>query len=133
MNLNEDHHPTAGYVREFADPAEAGFSGYGIRFGAADIVSQILNFGLPAPSISRSWGRRRPSIRRYEIVDGNRTEGAAIPGGVMSASTREVHGPDLRLDVNRTQAEQAGLQQQNVASAVLISLAPAARPLPTSG
>ena len=54
MTLKEDHAPTAGYVKDLRTVLPEKFTGATFTFLPADIVSQILNFGLPAPSICRS-------------------------------------------------------------------------------
>ncbi len=59
IKLKEDHKPTEGYVRELREKLPRLFPGVSFAFLPADIVSQILNFGAPAPSIYRS-GVRTP-------------------------------------------------------------------------
>jgi len=96
-------------------------------FGAADIVSQILNFGIPAPIDVQVIGH---DPGNYKVATDIAQAVAQVPGAVDVQVHQVVHGPDLRLDVDRTQAEQAGLQQQNVASAVLLSLASSGQAAP---
>ena len=118
--LNENHHPTADYVRTLRIRLKQEFPDMVFFFGAADIVSQILNFGISAPIDVQVRG---PAPGNYAAATQIAREMQKIPGAVDVHVHQMVHGPDLRVNVDRTQAEQVGLQQQNVASAVLISLA----------
>jgi multidrug efflux pump subunit AcrB len=96
-------------------------------FGAADIVSQILNFGISAPIDVQVRGY---SPGNYQVATQIAHEMRHIPGAVDVHVHQVVHGPDIRVNVDRTQAQQTGLQQQNVASAVLISLASSGQAAP---
>jgi multidrug efflux pump subunit AcrB len=125
--LNENHHPTADYVRTLRTELKKDYPDMQFAFGAADIVSQILNFGLPAPIDVQVTGR---DPGNYAIATQMAHDMAAIPGAVDVQLHQEVHGPDLRVNVDRSEAEEIGLQQQNVASAVLISLASSGQAAP---
>jgi len=120
VSLNPDHHPTANYVRELRTRLKKDFPDMQFAFGAADIVSQILNFGIPAPIDVQVIGK---DPGNYKVATEIARQIEKIPGAVDVQIHQVVHGPDLRLDVNRTQAQESGLQQQQVASAVLLSLA----------
>jgi len=125
--LNENHHATEGYVRTLRTRLKQEFPDMEFAFGAADIVSQILNFGVPAPIDVQVTGR---SPGNYKVATEIAHEVAKIPGAVDVQVHQVVHGPDLRVNVDRTQAEQTGLTQSNVASAVLISLASSGQAAP---
>jgi multidrug efflux pump subunit AcrB len=125
--LNENHHPTADYVRELRTRLKREFPDMEFFFGAADIVSQILNFGLSAPIDVQVRG---VSPANYDIATAISEQVKQIPGAVDVHVQEVVHGPDIRVNVDRTQAQQSGLQQQNVASAVLISLASSGQAAP---
>jgi multidrug efflux pump subunit AcrB len=118
--LNENHHPTADYVRTLRMRLKQEFPDMEFFFGAADIVSQILNFGISAPIDVQVRGMDPANYKVATEIDHAVQK---IPGAVDVHVQQMVHGPDLRVNVDRTQAEEVGLQQQNVASAVLISLA----------
>jgi len=118
--LNENHHPTADYVRTLRMRLKQQFPDMEFFFGAADIVSQILNFGISAPIDVQVRGMDPANYKVATEIDHAVQK---IPGAVDVHVQQVVHGPDLRVNVDRTQAEEVGLQQQNVASAVLISLA----------
>jgi multidrug efflux pump subunit AcrB len=128
--LNENHHPTAGYVRELRTQLKKDYPDMEFAFGAADIVSQILNFGIPAPIDVQVIGPITNSAVNYKVATEIAREAARVPGAVDVQIHQMVHGPDLRLDVNRTQAEEIGLQQQQVANAMLLSLASSGQEAP---
>jgi multidrug efflux pump subunit AcrB len=125
--LNENHHPTADYVRELRTRLRKQYPDMEFFFGAADIVSQILNFGLSAPIDVQVKG---VSTGNYDIATQIAEQVKKVTGAVDVHVQEVVHSPDLRVNVDRTQAEQSGLQQQNVASAVLISLASSGQAAP---
>jgi CzcA family heavy metal efflux pump len=127
VSLNENHHPTAEYVKTLRTRLKQELPDMEFAFGAADIVSQILNFGVPAPIDVQVTGR---SPGNYKVATEIAHEVAKIPGAVDVQVHQVVHGPDLRVNVDRTQAEQIGLTQSNVASAVLISLASSGQAAP---
>ena len=130
--LNENHHPTADYVRTLRARLKQENPDMEFFFGAADIVSQILNFGISAPIDVQVRGNDPPDSPgfNYQVATQIAHQVESIPGAVDVHVHQVVHGPELRVDVNRTQAEQIGLQQQNVASAVLISLASSGQAAP---
>ncbi|HEX4084664.1 MAG TPA: efflux RND transporter permease subunit, partial [Chthoniobacteraceae bacterium] len=118
--LNANHHPTAGYVRTLRMRLKKEYPDMQFFFGAADIVSQILNFGISAPIDVQVRGK---GTGNYAAAVEIAREMQKIPGAVDVHVHQVVNGPELRVNVNRTLAQESGLQQQNVASAVLISLA----------
>src|SRR5579862_8056951 len=115
----ENHKPTAGYMRTLRERLHQEFPDMGFYFGAPDIVSQILNFGLPAPIDVQVTGR---DPGNYQVALQIEKRIAAIPGAVDVHLHQRVHGPDLRVNVDRTRAQQIGLTQNAVASSVLVSL-----------
>lgn len=121
--LNENHHPTADYMRKLRTVLRQKYPDMQFAFGAADIVSQILNFGIPAPIDVQVTGPMTSSAEDYQVAAKIAHEVAQVRGAVDVQVHQVVDGPDLRVNVDRTQAEQLGIQQQSVASAVLISLA----------
>ena len=96
-------------------------------FSAPDIVSQILNFGIPAPIDIQVTGR---DPKGYEIANEIKTRIAQIPGAVDVHVHQLVHGPDLRVNVDRTRAEQIGLTQNDVARTMLVSLSSSGQAAP---
>jgi len=120
VSLKEKHHPTANYVRELRRTLPRDFPGTTFYFLPADMVTQVLNFGLPAPIDIQ--------------IDGNDIEGNRQVAEKMLADLRRVPGlTDLRIQqpfdyptydisVDRTKAAQGGLSERNVASSILNSL-----------
>ena len=125
--LNPNHKPTAQYVRILREKLHRDFPDMEFFFSAPDIVGQILNFGIPAPIDIQITGR---DPKGYDIANQIKTRVAQIPGAVDTHVHQLVHGPDLRVNVNRTRAEQIGLTQNNVAQTMLISLSSSGQTAP---
>jgi len=125
--LNPNHKPTPQYVRILRERLHHDFPDMEFFFSAPDIVSQILNFGIPSPIDIQITGR---DPKGSEIASQIKTQVAQIPGAVDVHVHQLVHGPDLRVNVDRTRAEQIGLTQNNVAQDMLISLSSTAQVAP---
>jgi len=125
--LNPNHKPTAQYVKILREKLHHEFPDMEFYFSAPDIVSQILNFGIPSPIDIQVTGR---DPKGYDIANQIKTRVAQIPGAVDTHVHQLVHGPDLRVNVNRTRAEQIGLTQNNVAQTMLISLSSSGQTAP---
>jgi len=120
VSLDPEHHgSTQKYMRTLREKLHAQFPDMGFYFAAPDIVSQILNAGLPAPIDIQITGR---DPKNYEVAKELQQRVAKIPGAADVHLHQLVHGPDLRVNVDRTRAQQIGLTQQAVASSVLVSL-----------
>jgi CzcA family heavy metal efflux pump len=121
ISLNaEHHHPTAQYVRQLRRDLPARFPGVEFFFQPADIVSQILNFGLPAPVDIQIVGADMRGS--YYIAQGIANRLRQIPG-TADVHVQQMMGlPTLYLDMDRTRINQVGLNAQEVAQSVLISL-----------
>src|SRR5438094_4723410 len=125
--LNPKHKPIAQYVRILREKLHRDFPDMEFYFSAPDIVSQILNFGIPAPIDIQITGR---DPKGYDIANQIKTRVAQIPGAVDVHVHQLVNGPDLRVNVDRTRAEQLGLTQSNVAQTMLISLSSSGQTAP---
>ncbi len=119
VSLQPKHRPVANYVRTLREKLHHDFPDMEFYFSAPDIVSQILNFGIPAPIDIQVTGR---DPRGYEIANQIKGRVAQIPGAADVHVHQVVHGPDLRVNVDRTRAQQIGLTQNDVARTMLISL-----------
>jgi CzcA family heavy metal efflux pump len=118
--LKENHSPTWEYVRELRSKLKQEFPGLIFFFQPSDIVSQILNFGLPAPIDVQIAGRNvEPN---YQLARQIQSQVARIPGAVDVHMHQVVDTPELRVNIDRTRSEQMGLTQQSIANSVLISL-----------
>ena len=121
IGLNpEHHHPTAGYIRKLRRELPARFPGVEFFFQPADIVSQILNFGLPAPIDVQIMGADIRS--NYTIGQQIANRLRQIPGAADVHVQQMMSLPTLHLDMDRTRINQVGLTAQNVAQSVLITL-----------
>lgn len=118
--LNEKHHaPGEQYVKLLRSQLQQQFPGLTFFFQPADIVTQILNFGLPSPVDAQIQGY---DPGNYEIARRVRERMAAVPGLVDVHMHQVVNAPDLHLDIDRVKAAQFGLTQQDVANSIYISL-----------
>jgi multidrug efflux pump subunit AcrB len=120
VSLNPNHRPTADYVAKLRDELPRRFPGCSFYFEPADITSQILNAGLPAPINVQVVGVDRKS--NLEVAKKLRREIAKVPGAVDVHLHQVTDGPDLRVDVDRIMASELGLTQQDVTGSVLVSL-----------
>lgn len=108
------------YARRLRQELPAAFPGMTFFFRPADMVSQILNFGIPAPINIQVIGRNLQA--NYRIAREIERRLAAVPGAVDVRLHQVLDAPELRINVDRTRASQMGLTQRDVASSVLISL-----------
>ncbi len=120
ISLNEGHHPTANYVKLLRNKLKSDFPGVSIAFLPADIVSQILNFGLPAPIDVQVIGFKRDQNRVYaaELMSHIRKVSGLVDLRIQQAFNQ----PELHVDVDRTLARQLGFSQKDVANSMLVSL-----------
>src|SRR5271155_966852 len=117
--LKEGHKPTAEYVKKLREVLPAAFPEDTFYFQAADIVTQILNFGLPAQIDVRTVGRDKNNL---SVAEELRQRLAAIPGIVDAHLQQEVAGPDFYAEIDRTRAAQLGLNASTVATNINVSL-----------
>jgi multidrug efflux pump subunit AcrB len=121
--LNKHHGPTQKYVKELRSQLQKQFPDLTFFFQPADMVTQILNFGLPSPIDVQVQGY---DPANYEIARRLRARLATVPGAVDVHMHQVVDAPDLHLEVDRVRAAQFGLTQQDVANSIYISLASSA-------
>jgi CzcA family heavy metal efflux pump len=120
VSLNkQQHRPTWDYVKELRRELHMEFPDLTFFFQASDIVTQILNFGLPAPIDIQVVGRDPNNYKVAQQIDARVSQ---IPGVVDAHVHQVVDTPELRVNVDRTRADQIGLTQQDVANTVLYSL-----------
>ena len=120
VSLKPDHRPTADYVARLRDELPRRFPDCTFYFEPADITSQILNFGLPAPIDVQVVGVKREA--NLAVAQKLSQEIAKIPG-IADVHLQQITDlPDLRLNVDRIMASELGLTQQDVAGSVLVSL-----------
>ena len=117
----QHHRSTFAYMKEIRRRLPAEFPGVTFFFQPADIVSQILNFGLPAPIDVQITGPNRTA--NYEVARQIADRVTKVPGVVDVHVHQVVAAPALRITVDRTRAAQVGLTQRDVANTLLTSLA----------
>ncbi len=118
--LKKGHAPTADYVSKLRQVLPGAFPSVIFYFQAADMVTQILNFGLPAQIDVRTVGYDRETNLR--VARELRRRLAKVPGIVDVHLQQEVDAPALFATIDRTKAMQLGLTAQDVANNVNISL-----------
>src|SRR6267378_3868084 len=120
VNLTPDHRPTADYVRALRGKLTALYPSTSFAFLPADMVSQILNFGLPAPLDVQVSGFNVAANRGYANALLARMHG--IPGVVDLRIQQAFDYPTLNVEVDRSKAALFGLSETDVASDLLVSL-----------
>jgi multidrug efflux pump subunit AcrB len=121
ITLNRRHDPTAGYVRKLRHDLPQAFPGSTFSFLPADMISQILNFGAPAPIDVQVAG---PDLKADEAyADELLGKLRAIPGLADVRIQQSSHYPQLNVDVDRTQADRLGLTEKDVTNTMVTSLA----------
>ncbi|HEX3354276.1 MAG: efflux RND transporter permease subunit [Terriglobales bacterium] len=129
VTLTKDHRPTEGYVHDLRLKLAEQFPGVDFSFLPADIVSQILNFGLPSPIDVQVTGYDLQAnrifanklLRRMKMVSGTADLRIQQP----------FDEPYLHIDVDRTKAQLAGFTQRDIATNLLISLSGSFQTSPT--
>ncbi len=122
ISLKPGHAPTFRYIRLLRWRLNRQFPMLGFFFQPADIVGQILNFGLPAPIDVQVIGPLANADANYTLAGRIAARLARIPGAVDVHLHQVVDAPELRFNVDRTRARELGLTQQDVANSLLISL-----------
>jgi multidrug efflux pump subunit AcrB len=120
ITLNENHHPTQDYVRRIRSDLARDFPGTIFYLLPADMVTQILNFGLPAPIDIQIDGADIQDNHR--VANDILAQIRRVPGIVDAHINQQFDYPKFHVDVDRTKAAAAGLQQHDVANSLLVSL-----------
>jgi len=120
ISLKADHASTAEYVKALRTRLPREFPGTTFSFLPADIASQILNFGLPAPIDLQVIGKDQQADYRYaaELLQRIRQ----VPGIADTRIQQVFDYPQINVDVDRTLAEEVGLSERDVASNLLVTL-----------
>jgi multidrug efflux pump subunit AcrB len=129
VSLSPEHHPTAEYVRKLRLKLAGEFPGVTFYVLASDMVSQILNFGLPAPINVQVMGQNLTANRRF--AEGLMRKLKYIPGAVDLRIQEPFNLPRLQVDIDRTRTSQVGFTTSNVASDLLVSLSGSFQTSPT--
>ena len=117
VSLKEDHHPTANYVRELRTKLVREFPGVTFYMLPSDIVTQILNFGLPAPIDVQVEGSDVEGNRK--VVNDMLAKLRQVPGLVDLRVQQPNDYPVLDVTVDRTRSSQGGYTERDVGSSML--------------
>jgi len=129
VTLNKDHAATAGYVKQLRTVLPRSFPGSTFSFLPADIVSQVLNFGSPAPIDVQVAG---PDKARDEAYAGElRRRIAAISGAADVRLQQSSHYPSFAVAVDRSRASQVGITERDVTNSMVVNLAGSVQVSPT--
>jgi multidrug efflux pump subunit AcrB len=120
VSLRPEHRPTAGYVDRLRARLNREFPGITFYFLPADIVSQSINFGLPAPFDIQVVGRNQAANR--EVAARLADKIRHVPGAVDVRVQQPADLPKLHVQIDRTKASGMGLAERDVANSVLLSL-----------
>jgi len=129
VELSKEHRPTAEYKHLLREKLPTAFPGVSFYFLSADIVSQILNFGLPAPIDIQVVGRNLDANREFANKLLNRLK--FVSGAADLRIQQPFDQPKLHIEVDRTKAQQIGFTQRDVAQNLLISLSGSFQTAPT--
>jgi multidrug efflux pump subunit AcrB len=121
-----EHAPSSQYVRRLRTELRRQFPELTVFMQPADIVSQILNFGLPAPIDVQVVGPLANAKANYALARRMTMRMRAIPGAEDVHIHQVVDAPELMFRVDRTRARQLGLTQSDVSNSLLISLSSSA-------
>src|SRR5471032_339552 len=128
ITLKKGHAPTANYVARLRNVLTESFPGTTFAFLPADIVSQILNFGLPAPIDIQIVGNK---LDQNRVVANNLLAKLRTVRGLVDARIQQPGDePAINVNVDRTKAMQAGLTQRDVAQDLLIALSGSSQTTP---
>jgi len=129
ISLDENHAPTADYIRRLREELPRRFPGMTFSFLPADIVSQILNFGAPAPIDLQIRG----NDLRADFAYANRllAQIRHISGVADARIQQSAAAPALKVDVDRSRAQFAGVTERDVTNSLVVNLAGSSQVAPT--
>ncbi len=128
ISLNKKHTPTAQHVADLRNELPKQFPELQFFFQPADIVNQVLNFGQPAPIDIRVSGP--DSDADYALASKLAKDLHHVPGVVDAHVFQVPDAPSVKVDVDRTMAQQVGLNQQSAANSLLVALNSSAQTAP---
>jgi multidrug efflux pump subunit AcrB len=121
VTLKEGHPPTGGYIHKLREALPAAFPEEVFYFQAADMVTQILNFGIPAQIDVRTVGYDRAN--NLSVARELRERIAGIPGIADAHLQQEVDAPEFYAVIDRARAAQFGWSTNSIATNLNVSLA----------
>ncbi len=129
VTLKADHSPTADYVKRLREALPESFPGSQFAFMPADISTQILNFGAPAPLDVKISGRDDAANRAYALELQRRLQ--HVPGIADLRIQQSVGYPSLQVNVDRLRANGLGITERDVTNSMVASLAGSSQVAPT--
>ena len=129
IKLREGHRPTEDYVRDLRGKLPRAFPGVSFAFLPADIVSQILNFGSPAPIDLQIRGANFAA--NYAYANSLLRKVRLIPGVADARIQQSPNNPGFNVDVDRTRAQYVGLTARDVTNSLVVNLAGSSQVAPT--
>jgi multidrug efflux pump subunit AcrB len=129
IKLKEGHRPTIEYVQALREQLPRAFPGMTFAFLPADIVSQILNFGAPAPIDLQVRGADLTANFAYANKLLSRVR--RISGVADARIQQSPNNPSINIDVDRTRAQYVGLTERDVTNSLVVNLAGSAQIAPT--
>jgi multidrug efflux pump subunit AcrB len=129
ISLKPNHAPTDDYIKAMRDKLPQQFPGTSFAFLPADIVSQVLNFGVPAPIDLQVAGRDLAANRKY--ANSLLAKVKQIPGIADARIQQAFQQPTLNVNVDRSLTSLAGLTEKDVATAMLTTLSGSSQSAPT--
>ena len=129
VSLAESHHPTADYIRDLRKNLPGQFPGVTFYFLPADIVTQILNFGLPAPVDIQIDGADVQSNRA--VANRILQQLRRVPGVTDARIQQDFDYPKFHIAIDRTKAAEGGYTPRDVANSLLVSLSGSFQVTPT--
>ncbi len=129
IKLKEGHRPTADYIRALRERLPERFPGTTFAFLPADIISQILNFGAPAPidlqirgpNLTANFAYAKQLLRKIRH----------IPGIADARIQQSADNPGFNVDVDRTRAQYVGVTERDVTNSLVVNLAGSSQVAPT--
>jgi multidrug efflux pump subunit AcrB len=131
IQLGEKHGATADYVKELRKRFAIDYPTTEFFFLAPDITTQVLNFGLTAPIDLQIVGPLTNNEKDYALARTLRDEISHVKGAVDVHLAQVVNQPEVRMTVDRTEANEQGLTQRDVANDVLVSLSSSGQVAPS--
>jgi multidrug efflux pump subunit AcrB len=129
IGLSHEHRPTEDYVRTLREELPARFPGATFSFLPADIISQILNFGSPAPIEVQIRG---PNLdANFAYAQKVLRELRHVPGLVDARIQQSLDAPAFEVNVDRTRAQYVGITERDVTNSMVVNLAGSSQVQPT--
>lgn len=129
VSLTPDHQPSAGYIAELRRRLQQQLPELEFYFQPADLVSQTINFGLPAPIDIQFVGNK--TQENIALATALSNDLRKVPGVVDAHIYQRFYRPTLSLEMDRVRLQQQGLSARDVAQNLLISLSSSFQTAPT--